>query len=371
MKKKTETRRVTIIGTGLIGSSLGLALKAGGPQDLEIVGHDLERGMANQARRLGAIDKAEHNLRRAVQGARMVVIATPVLAVRDVMAQISTDLAEGTVVTDTASTKAHVMRWAEELLPEHVAFVGGHPMAGKELSGAEHAEATLFKGSAYAICPAVSATEEAVQSVVSLAELAGAEPLFLDPDEHDQYAAAVSHLPLLISTSLFTLLRPSPSWEDMAVMASSGFKDLTRLASTDPRMSHDICVTNREACIHWLERMVGELNRLRDLLADAGDETLLEVFAGAQLDRDEFLTQPARRRPRGVALPDVRRELIDAMVGGYISRRAKMAVGLPEEKRGGKRRKAPEDGLEMPSIGERIVKDVRRDLEKRSNNDKE
>ena len=371
-KKKQETRRVTIIGTGLIGSSLGLALKAAKLENVEVVGHDWERDTATRAHRRGAIDKVEHNLRRAVTEARMVIIATPVLAVREVMSQIATDLADGAVVTDTASTKVQVMRWAEELLPAHATFVGGHPMAGKEMSGPDHAEATLLSGSAYAICPAVSAGEEAVQSVLSLAQVAEAEPLFLDPEEHDQLAAAVSHLPLLLSTALFTLLRSSPSWDDMASMASTGFKDLTRLASGNPRVNHDILVTNREACIHWLERMVAELGRFRDRLQDAGDEALLETIGGAQMDRDVFLTRPVKRHPRATALPDVRKQLIDALVGGYIADRARQVQQLPK-RAAGARRDAPEESEEVPTttIAERIAEDVRRDLEKRSDNKKE
>ncbi len=368
-KKKQETRRVTIIGTGLIGSSLGLALKAAKLENVEVVGHDWERATAVRAHRRGAIDKVEHNLRRAVTEARMVIIATPVLAVRDVMSQMATDLAEGAVVTDTASTKVQVMQWAEELLPAHATFVGGHPMAGKETSGPEHAEATLFSGSAYAICPAVSAGDEAVQSVLSLAQVAGAEPLFLDPEEHDQYAAAVSHLPLLLSTALFTLLRSSPSWDDMASMASTGFKDLTRLASGDPRVNNDILITNREACIHWLERMIGELGRFRDLLQDARDQALLETIAGAQMDRDVFLIQPVKRYPRATPLPDVRKQLIDTLVGGYITKRARKVQQLPE--RLAARLDASEESEEAAGLGERIAEGVRRDLEKRSDNKKE
>ncbi len=371
-KKKQETRRVTIIGTGLIGSSLGLALKAAKLENVEVVGHDWERATAVRAHRRGAIDKVEHNLRQAVTEARMVIIATPVLAVREVMSQIATDLAEGTVVTDTASTKVQVMQLAEELLPAHAAFVGGHPMAGKETSGPEHAEATLFSGSAYAICPAVSAGDEAVQSVLSLAQVAGAEPLFLDPEEHDQYAAAVSHLPLLLSTALFTLLRSSPSWDDMASMASTGFKDLTRLASGNPRMNNDILITNREACIHWLERMIGELGRFRDLLQDARDQALLETIAGAQMDRDVFLIQPIKRYPRATPVPDVRKQLIDTLVGGYIAERTRKAQQLPE-RLAGARRDASEESEELSTskIAERIAEGVRRDLEKRSDNRKE
>src|SRR3989442_4646750 len=152
MSHSDGTKRIAIIGTGLIGGSLGLALKASGLQGLEIVGHDRDRNVATKAEKAGAIDRPEHNLSRAVAGAGMVIIAVPVLAMREVMQEIAPHLAEGAVVTDTASTKSHVMQWAAELLPEHVNFVGGHPMAGKETPGVEQAEGTLFRERAYCVC---------------------------------------------------------------------------------------------------------------------------------------------------------------------------------------------------------------------------
>jgi len=363
MKEQQERKRLTIIGTGLIGGSLGLALKAAGLENVEIVGHDKDRGAANQAQRVGAMDRAEHNLLRAVEGASMVIIATPVLAVREVMQEIAGELVEGAVVTDTASTKAQVMQWADELLPEGVSFVGGHPMAGKETPGIEQAEATLFAGKAYCICPSLKATDGAVNSVVGLTRLMGAEPLFVDAEEHDQYAAAVSHLPLLVSTALFTLLRSSPAWADLAPMASSGFRDITRLASGDPRMSHDICVTNREAAVHWLERMAGELHRLRDVLADARDEALLETFTKAQMERDSFLAQPPVRVMEAATSTDARQELIHALVGGWMVDRMRKAQKLPELL---KQREAAKGAQPGPTRAERIAEDIRRDLEKRS-----
>ncbi len=314
-KETRERKRVTIIGLGLIGGSLGLALKAGGLPGTEIVGHDRARDVANKARKMGAIDRAEHNLPRAVERAGMVIIATPVLAVREVMQQIAPDLPDGCVVTDTGSTKERIVEWAAELLPPSVSFVGGHPMAGKDTPGIDNAEAGLFRDRAYCLCPAVNAHEDAVRAVAGLVTLVGAEPLYLHPKEHDQYAAAVSHLPLLLSAAMFSLLRASPAWSDLAPMASSGFRDVTRLASGDPRMSHDIFLTNRDAAVHWLDRMVEELQRYRGLLQ--GDtEELLETFARTQIDRDSFLAEPHPRRLEGEESPDVRQDMMKSLMGG-------------------------------------------------------
>jgi prephenate dehydrogenase len=198
----------------------------------------------------------------------------------------------------------------------------------------------------------VDAHEDAVRAVAGLVRLAGAEPLFLDPKEHDQYAAAVSHLPLLLSASLFTLLRASPAWNDLAPMATSGFRDVTRLASGDPQMAHDIFLTNRDAAVHWLDRMIEEMGRYRDLL-EGDTEELLETFARAQMDRDSFLAEPHPRRLQGEEPAEVRKELFNSLVGGWIADRAKKVRELP--------------GLvreTRTSRAERIAQDIRRDLEK-------
>jgi prephenate dehydrogenase len=359
-----EDQKITIIGLGLIGGSIGLGLKAAaGTSAVRIVGHDRERPAEHQAQKIGAIDKGEHNLPRAVQGARMVIIATPVLSVREVMEQIAPGLEEGAVVTDTASTKASVMGWARDLLPARVSFVGGHPMAGKENQGIGNAQADLFRDRAYCICPSLGATPDSIKSVMGLAYALGANPLFIDPDEHDMYAAAVSHLPLMISTALFHLLRASPSWDDMGQMASTGFRDLTRLASGDPQMSHDIWVTNREAIIHWLDRMMDELKVMRDQLKDARDEALLETFARAHLERERFLQNPPRRVREPLPAPkEGAPNVLDMLVGGMLADRMRRVQRMPELMREAAHAREGEEG--RPSRVEKMAEDIRRDLEK-------
>ncbi len=364
MKDTPTPKRITIIGTGLIGGSIGLALKAAGLPGIEVVGHDRDRANTKQAERLGAIDKSEHNLPAAVSGAGLVIIATPILAVREVMGQIAPYLAEGAIVTDTASTKSAVMQWAKEMLPEHANFIGGHPMAGKETAGVQNAEAGLFQGKAYCICPSVDASPAAVKSVMGLAQAIGAEPLFIDPAEHDQYAAAVSHLPLMVSTALFSLLRSSPAWPDIGPMASSGFSDVTRLASGDPAMSHGIWLTNREAVIHWLDRMAEELRRFRDMLQDARDEDLLQTFLRAQIEREEFLAQPPHRRKEPGPHVDTSKTVMDMLIGGMAAEQLRKAQRIPELIREAPAAESGPGAKKKASLADRIAADIRRDLEK-------
>ena len=368
MTGREQTGKVAIIGLGLMGGSLGLALKAAVP-DLHISGYDRDGGAARKAQKMGAVDSAEGLAGPAVAGASIVVVATPILSVKEVLEEIAPHLAEGAVVTDTASTKTAVMGWAEETLPEGVSFVGGHPMAGKETAGIDRAEAGLFQGKAYCICPSLRASPDAIRSVTGLARLVGAEPLYMDSPEHDQYAAAVSHMPLMVSTALFSLVRTSPSWSDMGAMASSGFRDMTRLASGDPVMAIGMWRSNRDAIIHWLERMMSEMGRYRDMLKDAQDEQLLRVFTEAQVQRDTFIAEPPRRLPEAPLEVDKGKAFLDMLVGGKMADNLRRAEKIPEMMREAPTEKgADAGGKKRLSLADRIAEDVKRDLEKLEKN---
>lgn len=312
--------RIAIIGTGLIGTSVGLALRGRPAAGYEIVGADRDRDNARAAKKLGAVDREVGSLEEAVGGAGLVILAVPVVAARQILQDMVPYLQGGVVVTDVCSTKADIMRWAAEFLPEGVHFVGGHPMAGKETSGPEGASADLFQGATWAITPSPRASEEAVGTVLGMVEALGANPLYIDPAEHDQYAAAVSHLPLLVSVALFRLVRDSQGWEDASLLAGPGFRDLTRLASGDPVMSRDIMVTNRDAILHWIGRLQQELSTIKTALED-GSETVFDLFRSTQLDRDTFIANPpVRRRIEGVAPPSAQDAIGQMFVGNFYDR---------------------------------------------------
>lgn len=331
--------RMSIVGLGLIGGSLALALKKAKLKDIEIVGFDRSWEAGNRAKRLGAVDRVAADLPQAVNDAAMVIVATPILAIRDVLEEIGPHLRDGCVVTDTGSTKAKVLEWARELLPDSAHFIGGHPMAGKEKSGIDEAEAELFADRPYCLIPTVTAGERAINTVVGLVQLVGARPLFIDPEEHDSYAAAVSHLPLMVSASLFSLAKKSDAWPEMANLAGSGFRDLTRLASGDPEMAHDISLTNRENIVHWLDRMIGELGSYRDLI-QGDEEELFKALARVQMDRDTFLVSPAVTRPEQTEVDMISsgERMAALLVGEHWVRRAKeITKALDERSKEGER----------------------------------
>ncbi len=266
--------KIAIIGLGLIGTSMGLAIRQTQNKDIEVVGIDLEPSYTSTARKMGAIDREARTIPDAVRDASIVIVAIPVLAMRDLFEFIAEFLSPGAIVTDTGSTKADVVSWAEELLPDGVSFVGGHPMAGKETSGPKEAEAALINGAVYAICPARNASEASVQVIVSLVQAIGAKPYFVDPAEHDSYVAAVSHLPFMLSVSLVNTATRSVGWREMGKLASSGFRDISRLASGDPVMHRDIAVTNRDAIVYWIDELIKDLHSLRGMVKD--DQAALE-----------------------------------------------------------------------------------------------
>lgn len=314
-------QHVTIIGLGLIGGSIGLALKRWSNDNsdaLRITGFDDDVSRQNKARKMGCVDNTEWSLGKAVSSADVVIVATPVRAMRQVFEDISEDLKPGTVITDTGSTKVDVAAWAHEL-PDTVSFVGGHPMAGKSES-LDGANADLFSGATWAICPSVNANEEAIRNVLGIVAATGAESYFLDPAEHDSYVAAVSHLPFVSAIALTNAVTGDPSWRDMRSLVSSGLRDTTRLALGSPEMHRDIAVTNRDAVVRWIDRYIDELAQLKSTLGsndEAMPNALLKTFERAQDERAR-LEVPVQRSDE--AMTESQRQVSSDGFGDQMSR---------------------------------------------------
>jgi len=272
--------RVAIVGLGLIGGSMGLALRKTKAAQ-HVAGYDLGKGVSDRARKVGAIDQPYSSLGDAVRGAELVILATPVGAMRSLLQHVADVLSPGAVVTDVASTKAQVINWAEEFLPVSVSFVGGHPMTGKEVSGVEAADANLFQERIYCLTPTAHTRPAAINKVSQLVETIGARVRFLEPAEHDGQVAGVSHLPFLASIALVNTVAGSDGWNDTSILASNGFRDVSRLAGGNPEMYRDICLTNSEALVRWLDEYIATLGSLRSRIAEH-DKTLSEPFTTAQ-----------------------------------------------------------------------------------------
>lgn len=278
--------RVAILGLGLMGASLGLALRAAGLART-VTGYDATQGVAERARERGAISAACASMREAVRGADLVVLAVPVVAMRPLLtslAEVNADLAPEVLVTDLGSTKSEVLAWAADALPTSVRFVGGHPMTGRESSGVDAATATLYAGCTWCLTPSAETDPRAVAMLTTLIERLGARPLTLSAEAHDHAVAAISHLPLLAATALITAVSQRADWDAAQRLAAGGFRDTTRVAAGDPRMARDICLTNTSAILDALDGYIAELQTLRALLA-THNTSLEDYFAQAQAVR--------------------------------------------------------------------------------------
>src|SRR5204863_3642429 len=202
-------------------------------------------------------------LRDALADADLVIVSTPVGAMKALFEEIAVVLPTQALVMDTGSTKATVLQWAAELLPKGVRFVGGHPMAGKTETGPDAADAKLFQGAVWCLAPLPTAPRDAIDESVALVESLGSAPYFLDPSEHDGLVASVSHLPYLMAVALIRHLGTENSWRETASVAAGGFAYATHLSDSDPQMFFDIVRTNRENIARRIGLLLDELSDLR------------------------------------------------------------------------------------------------------------
>lgn len=279
--------RVAILGLGLMGVSLGMALRAAGVARL-VTGYDAWSGVAERARERGAIDLVCAEVSQAVTEADLIVLAAPIRVAPDLFSAIAPHLAPRALITDLCSVKAHLVSCAERILPDPGRFIGGHPMTGSERSGVEAARADLYDGCVWTLTPTASTTLEEVARLSWMIGRLGATPLLLDPSEHDAAVALISHLPRIAASGLVLTAAQSASWPVARELAAVGFRDTTRVASGDPAMMLDICGANTAALLTGLDAYIEALHSLRGQIANE-DVTLEDTFVSAKQTRDDWL----------------------------------------------------------------------------------
>jgi prephenate dehydrogenase len=289
MTEKLYIPRLAIIGVGLIGGSLALALKTAGAVG-EVVG--IGRGQANleKALELGVVDRITRDAAAGVRDADLIFLATPVLALSEVAASIAPHLKPGAILTDGGSVKGSVARAIEQLLPPGVHFVPGHPIAGTEKSGAEAAVATLYRGRRCILTPTDRTDQGALELVARAWETAGSEVVLMDVEKHDRVLAAISHLPHMVAYSLVNAVSTYDRYEENILEYSAGgFRDFTRIASSDPTMWRDIALTNRDALLEMMERFERFFAELKEDVRSGEGEKLFEFFLRSKERRDAIL----------------------------------------------------------------------------------
>jgi prephenate dehydrogenase len=318
---------VAILGTGLIGCSIGLNLKkiyksdSKKPSDLVIRGFDKYGDVLKKAKSVGAIDKIISSPSEAIADADLIILATPILAMKPLIEEISENISSKSIITDTGSTKSEIHNWMNEYLPDHTGFVGSHPMAGKTDTGPEAASEDLFAGGRWVVSPRVNSSEAAIATVQNLAKQCGATAMTMDPDEHDSYVAAISHLPMMAATALFSVVRASEAWPELSLLAAGGFRDTTRLAASDRDMSYDITSTNAANIVHWINRYIAGLAELRDRIdyGDAMNEDLYKLIAATQWEYDLFRKGKVGREEKGLSdTRDMEPGMLDFLAGGWV-----------------------------------------------------
>lgn len=317
--------RITIVGLGLVGGSLGMALRQAEVADV-IVGHDRNRLVGNEAKGKGAVDKVHWNLISACEGADLVILALPLDAIAETMELIGPDLRPGCVVVDTASVKGPVLEWAAEFLPEKVHFVGGDPIPAwipENVSGIVAAQADLFQGGIMCVVPSAAAPPEAIDLVTGLAATVGAQPLFLDAVEHDGLRAGVDQLPSLLALGLLESVIRQPTWRELRKMAGASFEAATRLQVAQPEGEVQGWLANRENLLRWLDDLTAALGSLREALDEGRAEELVERFGEAARERQNWAAD--RRTGNWREGPDAemppRPGLMETFFGGLLPRR--------------------------------------------------
>jgi prephenate dehydrogenase len=280
--------RLCVIGVGLIGGSLARALRAAG-QVGEIVGSSRNVTHLQQALDLGVIDRFETDPARAVQGADMVFVAVPLGAMGQVFTAINASLAAGAVVTDGGSAKSGVVADVRRAVGETPSwFVPGHPIAGTEQSGVAASFAELYQGRRVILTPLAETDRRAVERVRAMWEAAGAVVREMDLVHHDEVLAATSHLPHVLAFALVESLARMSEQREIFEYAAGGFRDFTRIASSDPVMWRDICLANGDAILGMIDRFERDIATLARAIRTGDGERLLAIFADAKAARDAF-----------------------------------------------------------------------------------
>jgi prephenate dehydrogenase len=318
---------VSIVGLGLVGASIGLRLRKAAVAS-EVIGHDKSPEASGQAKKAGAIDRTSWNLISACEKADLVILALPFDAVEATLRAIGPHLRAECVVVDTTTLKAPVIRWATEILPEGVHFVGLDPILLPDppapAAGRSHAEPRpdLFEGGLICVVPPDHASPDAVRLAISLVTILGAKPLFCDAIEHDGLMAVADQLPPVLALALLETAIHDITWREVRKLAGPAFETGTQPAASDPAALGALCRANRDNLLRWLDAFSAALGSIRDALADDDATALTKLFEEAGRERNTWLQLRAKGEWEGTAQPDMPKlNLLQPFIGGLWGRR--------------------------------------------------
>jgi cyclohexadieny/prephenate dehydrogenase len=309
--QKPHFERVALIGLGLIGGSLGHAMKRGGLAR-HIAGYARSEATRTRALEIGFIDSAHASAAEAVRDADLVVVCTPVGALGAVAAEIEPHLKKGAILTDVGSVKLAVIRDMGPHVPEGVHFIPGHPIAGTEQSGPDAGFAELFDGRWCILTPVPGTDQSAIERLSAFWTACGSKVDIMEPKHHDLVLAIVSHLPHIIAYNIVGTASDLETVTQSEVIkySASGFRDFTRLAASDPTMWRDVCLNNKEPILEMLARFSEDLTALQRAIRWGDGDKLFDLFtrtrairrsivdAGQDTDAPNFGRTPVQKKPK-------------------------------------------------------------------------
>lgn len=294
----TAVNRIAILAVGLIGGSLAKALRAKGFAH-EIVGWGRKEQNLKKAVELSVIDSYSLDLAEAVKGADIIVVATPTLIAADMLHRLAPLVSESTVITDVASVKGNLLAAAKQAFGKVPAnLVLGHPIAGSEQSGVEAANADLYINHKVILTPSAETSEQALALVKQMWQVTGASLATMSVEEHDEVLAATSHLPHILAYALVDALAGREEQRKIFEYAAGGFRDFTRIASSDPKMWHDISLANKPALLKMIDVFSDQLAVLRGAIEESDSEAIMASFSRAKEGRDDF-AKVLKKRQQG------------------------------------------------------------------------
>ena len=288
--KTNDLETVTIIGLGLLGGSLGLAINRAYP-NVKRIGYSHRPATRRKALQLGVVDRVCDHLGQAVRQGQLIILATPIGAFENLMEQMAPALTPATLVTDVGSTKVLPTQWAKKLLPKHVEYLGSHPIAGSEQRGVEFARADLFDNAGCIITPTAANSKQTRSFLLRFWNKLQMKTSSMTPAQHDRLMARISHLPHLLAAALVNC-----SDTDQLLFAAKLFLDTTRIASGPPDIWRDILMCNAKNTESAINRFIKELTRIRGALKKQDDTAITNCLKKAQTTRNNLVAKKLRRK---------------------------------------------------------------------------
>lgn len=319
---------ITIVGLGLIGSSIGLALRQSDVTST-LIGHDKDSGASRQAKKLNAVDKTDWNLISACEESDLIILSIPISGIQETLKAIAPYVRPGCTILDTASLKAPVLSWADELLPPQVHYVGLDPILAAEAGasgGPERARADLFQNRLFCVVPSAKADPEVVQVVANFVAVLGGKPLFMDAVEHDGLMSGTDQLPPVLALALLDTVTKQPTWRELRKVAGAAFESGTFLSSNDPEAYSELFLMNSDNVVRWINDLISSLISIRETITAGDGKILADRFEALMVQRNKWLADRAQGQwdtDPSMAMPPKPNLMVDTFLGGLWRKRQK------------------------------------------------